>query len=653
MTRGLNRRQLGVTEAMIEAFGDTIMGLSNNLQIRRGDPVRNKDFAEVEAQRPNLGLSDLQISRRIGIGAEQVTYIRNMMERRRFRKHHYHRLNVLGGGRRFRRERFRSPADQPAYADNAMRVRAAMRFPPELAKRYVEAGWWRDDTLSGWLARNVETRPEDPAMVSGDLSLSWSELSGRVARRAAGLHALGVNAGDVVTVQLPNSPEFLECYLAIARLGAVTSTLYLPHRAAEMKNLLAFAGASVCIVPDSVGEFSPASAAAELKEELPHLQHVVCHGETVAGTTPLASVTGSPADIEHYPPPVAADPFLLLFTSGTSAAPKAVPLSYHNMLSNARLSAPEHGIDVTDTVLSAAPFGHLYALYSFHLALCVGARTALLPVFSPPELIRAVREQRPGCLFAGPAHMAACMNAGLLDEEICASLKLVVMSGSAVSGDLVRQLSAALVNGKVSQLWGMTETQAGLYTRPHDPVEVVAMSAGRPSPGTEARVVDEQGEPLPAGREGELQVRGCLLFPGYLDNEAANETAFAPGGWFRTGDLAICDEQGNVSITGRIKELINRGGVKYNPRDVEALLDSHPSIAQSAIVPIADEVLGERACCFVVAASGETPTLAALCDFLLERGISKIKLPERLELVESMPMTPTRKVIKGRLGLPS
>jgi non-ribosomal peptide synthetase component E (peptide arylation enzyme) len=188
----------------------------------------------------------------------------------------------------------------------------------------------------------------------------------------------------------------------------------------------------------------------------------------------------------------------------------------------------------------------------------------------------------------------------------------------------------------------MTETQAGLYTRPGDAPEVHATSAGRPSPGTEIRIVEE-----------ELQVRGCLLFPGYYENDQANAAAFTADGWFRTGDLAAIDAAGNVAITGRSKDIINRGGVKFNPRDVEDLLAVHPKILQAAIVPMPDPVLGEKACVFVTLKDpAEKILLEDLVGYLLEKNIAKIKLPEKLVVVAEMPMTPTRKIIKGRLKIP-
>jgi len=188
--------------------------------------------------------------------------------------------------------------------------------------------------------------------------------------------------------------------------------------------------------------------------------------------------------------------------------------------------------------------------------------------------------------------MAACLGLGLLDKQVLGKLKLLVMSGSAVPGNIARAVQALMPHGTVSQLWGMTETQAGLFTRPGDSLQVVAGSAGRPSAGTQARIVTDDATELGPGTEGELQVRGYLLFPGYLDNADANAACMSEDGWFSAGDLANQDAHRNIAITGRIKGIINRGGVKYNPRDIEDLLDQQEQVSASAIVPMPDPVLG-------------------------------------------------------------
>lgn len=648
MPRGLTMSQVGVSESMIETYGDAIWNLSNNMQIRRGDPVRTLAFDQVEAQRPLAGMSDQQIADRLGLSRDQVLLIRVLLEARRFDRQRYYRLYELGGGRRFREERF-VPHEQRGYSGEAMELRDGIRFDPDLVRRYVDAGWWADDTLGGWLRERAIHNGTAPATVMKHAAITYSELRDNVERLASGLYHLGIRAGDVVTIQLPNIPEFVIAYLAISRLGAVMSTAHMPYRGAELRTLLSHGRARAFIGLGRGKDVSPTGIVSELKNELPLLQHIVSVGEPVVGTISWASLMSDSAPLPDSIAAVPSDPFLLLFTSGTSASPKAVPLTYQATLGNARMGAPEHRITASDRILSAAPYTHLFGLYSFHLALSVGATNTLLPMFTPSDLAAALNELRPTVLFTAPAHLAAMLGSGALGKAEMASLRLIICSGSACSPDLARQIAALLTNGRFTQLWGMTETQAGLYTRPDDPVETSATTAGRPSPGTEVRIVDSENKPLPDGKIGELQIRGSLLFPGYFANDAANRDAFTQDRWFRTGDLATRDSAGNIGITGRIKELINRGGIKYNPRDVEELIAQHSKVSQVAIIPIPDEVLGEKACCFLVAKGGTPPSLEELCAFLVDHGIAKHKLPERLVVVDEMPMTPTRKIIKGKL----
>lgn len=654
MARGLTREQIGVSEEMIETFGDTIFRMSHNYQERVGDPIRELNWEEIERQKENLGLADGQIAERIGMTREQVMFIRTIMERRRFRTGHYARLLELGGGRRFRADRFTPHLDRFAYDEEAIALRGAMVFRPEAAKKFVSEGWWRDDTLPKWLDRHAGERPDAPAIAAGDTTLSYGELAEQVETLARAIYGAGVKKGDVVALQLPNIPEFLIAYLAIARIGAVLMTIHMPYRAAEIETLVNHAQARAVICLSETKDWSPAGTIAGMRAKLPSVRQVIALGKPVEGALSLSDMMASSLDEELPDPPVASDPFLMMFTSGTTAAPKCVVHPSHTMLSNARVGAPEHTIGPDDRVISAAPFSHLFGLYSFHVALAAGACSVLLPVFTPPDLAAAIENGKPTGLWTAPAHMAAMQGMGLFDKHDLSSLKMMIMSGSACPPDLVRWVANALPNCAVTQLWGMTETQGALYSRPGDSLDVAATSAGRPSPGTEVRVVDLEGNVVPTGEEGELQVRGSLLFPGYFKNDAANRDSFTEDGWYKSGDLATEDADGNVAITGRIKDVINRGGVKFNPRDIEDLLDGHAKVAQSAIVPMPDPVLGERACAFVTLAPGaDTVSLEELCDHLMERKIAKNKLPEKLVVVDEMPLTPTRKIIKGKLVIPA
>ena len=313
-----------------------------------------------------------------------------------------------------------------------MTLRDAMRFDADRAALYLERGWWsRADTLSRWLVRAASEAPQAPAIVGDGRSLSFGALAERVAALAGGLRALGLGAGDVVAVQLPNRAEYLVSYLAICAIGGVMTTLYMPYRAAELESLLAHSGARAFIGLDEIADFKVARTVLGLRRRIATLEHVLVLGDAPGGARSFADLSGAAAhDLSDGP--VAADPFLLLYTSGTSSRPKAVPLAYQGILGNARLSVAEHGITAADRILSAAPFGHLYGLYSFHLALAAGASTVLLPAFTPPDLARVLREESVTALFAAPAHVAACLGAGLPGAEELSSLRLAVMAGSAV-----------------------------------------------------------------------------------------------------------------------------------------------------------------------------------------------------------------------------
>ncbi len=510
------------------------------------------------------------------------------------------------------------------------------------------AGWWRDDTLCGLVEQTAADAPDRVAVLSSDPPVRYAELWAKARRLASALRRLGVGPGDVVAAQLPNSTEFLLGYLASNLCGAVWQTIHMPYRAADVAPILSHGGARVVIALAATKDFSPATMMLELRAHAPAVEHVVAVGGTVAGALDFDTLVATADD--GLPAAARAEsPFVLLYTSGTTTAPKGVPIEARCFLSNARMSANELGLTKASIVMSAAPFTHLYGLYTLNLVFSTGAAVALLPAFSPPALADALDRLRPTALFTAPAHVAACRESRLLTPERLASLSFIMISGSACPPELARETQALMPDGKVLQLWGMSELQCGAFTRPGDALDVRATTVGRASTGTELRVADAGDAPVPPGTAGELQVRGCSMFAGYLANDEANAAAFTVDGWFRTGDLATLDADGHVRLVGRLKELINRGGVKFNPLDVEALLDRHPAVMQSAIVPMPDPVLGERACCFAVLRSGATLSLDEMRFFLEQHGVGKLKWPERLEVIDEMPLTPTRKVIKGRL----
>ncbi|MBL8382087.1 MAG: acyl--CoA ligase [Burkholderiales bacterium] len=529
-------------------------------------------------------------------------------------------------------------------------ARLRIDFDPARTAAYRAAGFWDDQVLRDWLVRNAGARGAHVALRAGETVVTHAQLRDAVARTANALARLGIAKGDVVAVQLPNGVPFVVAYLAIACVGAVMQTVHLAYRGADTAALLAHSGAVAVICTADGGAACPAQAFLAMRGSAAALREVVvAAGPAPAGARDLAALAAREGVDLPAVDLAGSDAFLLLYTSGTTASPKGVPHAYQDFLANARLSAEALAVTPEDILLCAAPFTHLYGLFTVNMALAVGAATVLLPAFSPPAFVEAIRQARPTIAFTAPAHIAACMQARLFDGVDLGCLKYVQMSGSAVPADLARALEPLLGGGKVMQLWGMTELQAGAYTRLDDPAPVRMESTGRASPGTELRVVDAAGRALAPGAEGELQMRGPSLFSGYLDNPEATRDAFDADRWFRTGDTATIDADGNVRLTGRVKDVINRGGVKFNPLEIETLMLRHPAVAEAAVAALPDPVLGERACCFVVLRPGARLALADVQQHLAAHGVSRFKWPERLEAVAAMPVTPTRKVIKGRL----
>jgi cyclohexanecarboxylate-CoA ligase len=509
---------------------------------------------------------------------------------------------------------------------------------------FRDTGLWQQETAIDWVRRAAEATPERTAIQGGGAKISFAGLQAQVDELAGGLASLELGHGDVIAVQLPNTVEFILSFLAITRIGGVMQTIHLPYRAAELEGLLAHSGARAVICLAEFKEYALAKTHAELRDKLPNLEFVVAFGAPVDGTMSFNDFYG----IDMPPPdanPSADDPKLILYTSGTTSSPKGIAVNAHPFGSNARQAVQEFGVADTDIILSAAPFSHLYGLCALQIGLCAGVTTQLLPAFSPSDFMAAVQSSGATMLFTGPAHNAACRQAGLFDDADLSLVRIVVCSGAACPPELAEYVDGKLPNGEFLQLWGMTETQAGTYNRPGDSARQRYETVGRATPGNKIRIVAGDGG---EDGEGELQIRGSSIFPGYYNNDAANAENFTDG-WFHTGDLARIDADGYLRITGRTKDVINRGGVKFNPADVEALIDKMDAVTMCAIVPMKDAVLGERACVFVQPAPDAEISLEAITEYLDANQVAKNKWPEHLQIVDAFPLTPTNKVMKGRL----
>ena len=524
----------------------------------------------------------------------------------------------------------------------------AVEYSDSYKGRWLGEGLWTDDRPFDWIEKWARETPDNPAIIGPDGAISYAEFNDRVLRCASGLHKAGIRHGDTVGLQIPNTPEILIAYHSLQRIGAVPTLLHMPYRKGELVPLMSYGSVKAVVCWAGIESYDAVSLMLELKVDVESLEQVIVAGGTAPeGTISFDQLCDS--ELADIPKPAPDSPCVIGFTSGTSSAPKAVVHPFYTMSSTHRLLSARCGIEPADRVLSAPPFTHIYGVCISGIALHAGAAVVLMEMYSPPAFAEALAKHKSTVMFCAPAHVLGALHTGTLTPETTGWLKTAVLAGAACPEEVFSQVEEAFTNATIYQMFGMTEILMSMINPLDAPREIRATSIGTVSDGHEIRVCKPGSEVLDVGEEGELEFRGAFLFAGYFNNEEATKSCIRDGGWFRTGDLGKLDGEGNVYITGRVKDIINRGGIKINPIDIEALVDEHPKVFFSAVVPMPDPILGEKACLFVQLKPGESITLQEVLDYLQESGVAKMRWPERLETIDTMPMTPTRKIIKGEL----
>lgn len=542
-------------------------------------------------------------------------------------------------------------------ADTHPGIRPDSRLTPELVQQYVDSGAWTSTTLRSLLTDAAAERPDavaavDRTSVSGiPLHVTYAELDARAHRYACGLHALGVRAGDSVAVMLPNQVDFAALIFAIAEVGAVYTGIPVAYGEREIEVILRRTGAGVVIVAERFGSSSPLALVRGLRAGLPQLRTLV-----------VASAAANPAE-EEQPLSVLldapdvqfeeADPRALChvgFTSGTTGEPKGVMNTHQTLTAVLRNWVAHQGREsLGEPVVNlvASPVGHHTGfLWGVLLTTFLRGRAVYLDRWNPAQAADVIREEGVTTMFAAPTFQQDLLLTDLANDPRC-TLRTVVVTGAPVPRTLP-SIGGEAFGAYVCPAWGMTELGIGISCTRTLPAEVQSTD-GVPVPGTEVRVTGSDGQPVPAGATGALQVRGPGLFLGYLQRADATSEAIGADGWFSTGDTARITEEGYVILEGRTKDIVIRGGENIPVVAVESLLFQHPDILEASIVGLPDPRLGERACVVVVPKGDATFTLDEICGYLLEQGLSKHFLPERLELVTELPKTPSGKIRKVEL----
>lgn len=530
-------------------------------------------------------------------------------------------------------------------------------------------GWWRDETILDDLRRAVARHPEKTALVCHrdgvTEKLTYAGLSDRVDRLAAGLLRLGVRRGDVVTLQLPNSWQLVALCLACARVGAVAGPVVPVMRRREVEFMTRLTESPVYIGPAEFRGFSYARMSEEIAAAVPTLRHRVLLDGAGAGTEAASAEGGTALDFDRDllgPPPGPAesaaldaleagpdDPAQVMFTSGTTGEPKGVVHSHNTLYAMNRAQADVLGLSAAEVTAMGSPTTHQAGYtWNFVMPLLLGATAVQVDHWNPGLMLDILQEQRVTFFMGAPTFLSDLIDAQRDRPRDLAALRTFATGSAPIAPSLVEDADDVL-GCRLYALWGMTENGCVTITRPEQPALRAAESDGTVVPGMRVRIVDRDGGgPVRPGESGLLQVRGAAQCLGYFRRPEIYAGSMTEDGWFDTGDLARDDGHGGIRITGRVKDVIMRGAENIPVVEVEAALLRHRAIKDVAVVGYPDRRLGERACAVVVTA-GAPPDLDDLRAHLAGLDMAKRYWPERLEVVDALPRTPSGKIQKFAL----
>jgi cyclohexanecarboxylate-CoA ligase len=516
------------------------------------------------------------------------------------------------------------------------------------------AGYWRDETVDVYLDRWATERPDKTAAVDASGRLTWAELARTVERAAYGLAGHGIGAGSVISCQLPNWTEFVVLALAATRLGAILNPIPPTYRANELRFILEVLETQALVVPRRFRSFDYVEMVEGLRAHAPRLERVwVARGAPGRDMLAFASLVETAWEARAgRRAPAGTDPNAVtevIFTSGTTGEPKGVMHTSNTVLSIIYPLIERLRFSDRDVTLMSSTFGHQTGfLYGYLMTVLLGGTGVWLDVWNAEEAARLIAAERVTFSMGATPFLQDLTSTPALARHDVSSLRVFISAGAPIPRKLVEDARQRL-GCAISAGWGMTENGCVTCNGLDDPEEKVFGTDGTPLPGMEVAIVDDAGEALPPRTEGNLLVRGHSQFVGYWKRPQFTREGHTPEGWFKTGDRGIVDPGGYLSITGRSKDLIIRGGENISASEVENVLFTHPKVAGVAVVAMPDPRLVERACAFVIPRPGPEPTLAELVTFLEARQLARHKFPERLELVAEFPMTPSGKVQKYKL----
>ena len=522
---------------------------------------------------------------------------------------------------------------------------------------FKQAGLWRDRLVFDYLHEHARLQGDKTAVVAGEVRITWIELANSVDRLAAGFVRLGLLPGDFVAVQLPNTIEFVQTYLAVQRAGLRAVTLMPLYREQDVTYMLARCNARAYVVPRTYRAFDYVSLAASVRTGLPHLDSViVADVDAPEGTVSLHDLlTTVPLSDDEYlalrPDPDSASK--VSFTSGTTGRPKGVVHTHNTDMVTPCLLVEALGMTADTPLWMPSPVAHVTGLiFGLYPAMVAGAKLVLQDRWDPEVALDLISRERAVLTVSATPFIAGMLDVHEPGRFDLSSFKYFVSGGARVPPHLVERARSEL-GIHLLRAFGGAEAPLHALNPPDAPWEKLTGRDGRTFSQVENRVVDPEDHTavLATGVVGEYCSRGAHVFLGYLDDPELTREVRDEDGWFYSGDLCQIDDEGYVLYVDRIKDIVNRGGVKISALEVENELLTHPDVLRAAVVAVPDDVLGERSCAYVTVKDGETLNLEQLQAHLEGRGVTTQKWPEYLRVVDALPMTATGKVLKAQLRM--
>jgi long-chain acyl-CoA synthetase len=503
--------------------------------------------------------------------------------------------------------------------------------------------------LDQLLLESANHDPDRLLFIKGTETHSYGEVAARSRALASALASVGVAPGDRVAIVLDNSVAYLIATYGALMAGAVVVPLCSDTRSATLLRPLAHARAKLVIL---AGRLQPLLAGIE--QRAPDLQLAMLVGSPPRDDPParvrmldFAELTSGP-DAVTLPDVAQADLASLMYTSGTTAAPKAAMLSHGNLLANTRSIVEYLELGERDRAALVLPLYYSYGISVLHTHVQVGASiVAAGSVAFPAAVFKQIEVRRCTGLPGVPSTFARLLDSPLMERANLSSLRYTTQAGGPMSPALTRRLRKALPKARLFIMYGQTEAAPRLSYLPPQDLERKLGSAGKAIPGVELEVVDESGKPVPNGTTGELVARGANIMLGYWEDEAATARALRPEG-LRTGDLAQMDVDGFIYIVGRKSDQIKSGAHRISPAEIEETLAQHPGIRESAVVGRPDELLGEAIVAFVVPITGTDLSERDVLRHCFEH-LPKFKQPQHVRLISAIPRTPTGKIRRAAL----